>query len=61
MYQSFASKPPPPPTLRFDRQAHSLSKTKSSSAVPEALFSREKYVQESVDVLTNVPGYGSLC
>ena len=69
MYRSFASKPPPPPhtpygvlwVARFDRQAHNLSKTKSSSAVPDALLSRENYVQYSVDVLTKVPGYGSLC
>ena len=55
MYRSFASKPPPPPTphtpygvlwvARFDKQAHNLSKTKSSSAVPKALFSRDNYVQ----------------
>ena len=39
---------------RSDKQARKLSKTKSSSVVPEAPFGLEKDVQRRVDVLSRV-------
>ena len=46
---------------RYDGQARKLSKTKSSSAVPEAPFCLEKDVQQNVDVFIQVLGCSCLC